>query len=161
MVEVPVPPQQVSGRQPAGGAPDLGGGVVPQPGYPADVGAPRFELPQPGGGRRADEGSDGRSLPVFPGQETEPVAPPPPMRGYRGEPPVFPGREPVVPPVPDATPGPRSAPLDEADTPPRGTPLPSSRGWFDQHPDQHPGRQDGAEFGPTGDPTEIPFRWRK
>ncbi|GAA3541454.1 hypothetical protein GCM10022222_26360 [Amycolatopsis ultiminotia] len=104
---------------------------------------------------------------------------PPPVRDYRSELPVFPGREPVVPPVPGPGSGQQPEPpapaasTDDVDTPPRGTPVQQLRGWFDQHPDQHPDpqpsrypeqhpdQQGGGEFGPTGDPTEIPFRWRK
>ncbi|MFI5612321.1 hypothetical protein [Amycolatopsis sp. NPDC051903] len=52
----------------------------------------------------------------------------------------------------------RKTPDDEA-TPPRG--LPSARGWFDEYPDNPDGDGGGGEFGPTGEPTEIPFRWRK
>ncbi|WP_236795963.1 hypothetical protein [Amycolatopsis sp. GM8] len=42
----------------------------------------------------------------------------------------------------------------DSDTPPRGIPL-SDRGWFDEHPDQQPG-----QFGPSGQPTELPYRYR-
>ncbi|MER6900070.1 hypothetical protein ABT261_40805, partial [Amycolatopsis sp. NPDC000740] len=95
-------------------------------------------------------------LPVFPGQETGPSAPPPPSRTYRDEPPVFPGKESAVPPVPDYG---ASSPADDAATPPRGIPVPDNRDWFDEHPDH---KDDGpADFGPTGQPTEVPFRWRK
>ncbi|MEV4602250.1 hypothetical protein AB0K15_33255 [Amycolatopsis sp. NPDC049253] len=147
------------------------------------------------------------------------MAPPPAAaRVYRAAPPVFPGKEPVVPVVPEVNqpeqekPGlpqpssmerklagqrgqaegaqvkdvplgfseqtahghqpnaPRSHPADDTPTPPRG--IPQVRGWFDQHPDNPSSAPqnatpptgddpDGGEFGPTGDPTEIPFRWRK
>ncbi|WP_156096776.1 hypothetical protein [Amycolatopsis jejuensis] len=54
---------------------------------------------------------------------------------------------------------PAPSPADDAATPPRGLPVQGARGWFDEHPD----RDDNGpgEFGPTGEPTEIPFRWRK
>ncbi|HVV10789.1 hypothetical protein [Amycolatopsis sp.] len=40
-----------------------------------------------------------------------------------------------------------------ADTPPRGIPM-SDRGWFDEYPEET------TSFGPTGDPTELPYRYR-
>jgi hypothetical protein len=52
------------------------------------------------------------------------------------------------------------SPADDVETPPRGTPLPQSRGWFDEFEN----REDnggGGEFGPTGEPTEIPYKYRK
>jgi hypothetical protein len=45
-------------------------------------------------------------------------------------------------------------PSADADTPPRGIPL-GDRGWFDELP-----TAGGTEFGPTGEPTEIPYRYR-
>ncbi|WP_326568547.1 hypothetical protein VSH64_43460 [Amycolatopsis rhabdoformis] len=60
---------------------------------------------------------------------------------------------------------PPAQPADDTPTPPRG--IPRVRGWFDQHPDNPTtppattDTPDDGEFGPTGDPTEIPFRWRK
>ncbi|AXB47219.1 hypothetical protein A4R43_36185 [Amycolatopsis albispora] len=58
-----------------------------------------------------------------------------------------------------------SARAEEADTPPRGIRM-GDRGWFDELPDsasaasssEPPGE---ATFGPSGDPTEIPYRYRK
>jgi hypothetical protein len=71
------------------------------------------------------------------------------------------------PPAPPSVPPPVES---EPDTPPRGTPLPppsaqADRGWFDdltgQAEPQKPEKpSDGGEFGPTGDPTEIPYRFR-
>ncbi|WP_406641217.1 hypothetical protein [Amycolatopsis sp. WGS_07] len=92
---------------------------------------------------------------MFPGQETG-TSGPPPSRTYRDELPVFPGKAPAVPPVPDYH---APSPADDAATPPRGIPVPDNRGWFDEHPDHE---DDGpSDFGPTGQPTEVPFRWRK
>lgn len=123
------------------------------PTQPPAPGAP-FPLPQPSGRRRSSEtGPDGRPLPVFPGQGPEG---PPPARTYRDERPVFPGKESAVPPVPDYG---ASSPADDTATPPRGIPVGDARGWFDEHPDHE---DDGpGDFGPTGQPTEVPFRWRK
>ncbi|TNC23140.1 hypothetical protein [Amycolatopsis alkalitolerans] len=42
----------------------------------------------------------------------------------------------------------------ETDTPPRGIPA-AERGWFDNYPDEDP-----PQFGPTGQPTELPYRYR-
>ncbi|MDT8909330.1 hypothetical protein [Amycolatopsis sp. PS_44_ISF1] len=47
---------------------------------------------------------------------------------------------------------------DDEDTPPRGMPLPQSRGWFDEFENRE---ENSGEFGPTGEPTEIPYRYRK
>ncbi|MFD2421937.1 hypothetical protein [Amycolatopsis pigmentata] len=80
----------------------------------------------------------------------EPVAPPvaePPRT-----PPVPPARQPIAE-NPESPAPAEPAPADE-DTPPRGIPL-ADRGWFDELP-----AEDGAGFGPTGNPTEIPYRYR-
>ena len=65
------------------------------------------------------------------------------------------------PPTPQAptqqTPTPHDTPHDE-DTPPRGIPL-SDRGWFDPLPGEE-SADEPADFGPTGDPTELPYRYR-
>ncbi|WIX79538.1 hypothetical protein QRX50_01625 [Amycolatopsis carbonis] len=72
--------------------------------------------------------------------------------------------------VPQSPSAPQNHSADDTPTPPRG--IPQVRGWFDQHPDNpntppqsatppNGDDPDGGEFGPTGDPTEIPFRWRK
>jgi hypothetical protein len=53
-----------------------------------------------------------------------------------------------------------SAP-QEQDTPPRGTPLPSARGWFDELPEEQSGPGDGGDFGPTGEPTHIPYNYKR
>ena len=50
------------------------------------------------------------------------------------------------------------SPGSDADTPPRGIPL-SERGWFDELPAEASADKP-AEFGPTGEPTEIPYRYR-
>lgn len=85
---------------------------------------------------------------------------------------------PPIPPVPvppsQVTPAPAPPPAppaeSETDTPPRVTPLPppsaqGDRGWFDELARQVDSQKaekpsDGGEFGPTGDPTEIPYRFR-
>ncbi|MBB5855306.1 hypothetical protein HDA45_005393 [Amycolatopsis umgeniensis] len=87
------------------------------------------------------------------------------------EPPVSPPAPPpattppssAMPPAPTAPPqGIPAAP--EAATPPRGIPM--GRGWFDELGENVPesskvDQPEGGEFGPTGDPTEIPYRYRK
>ena len=66
--------------------------------------------------------------------------------------PVFPGPDTPLPqPTKDQ---------QEPATPPRGTP----RGWFDEFNDQPQDPQDPEEpqdFGPTGQPTEIPYRYKR
>ncbi|KAA9152836.1 hypothetical protein FPZ12_036140 [Amycolatopsis acidicola] len=56
-------------------------------------------------------------------------------------------------PAPEPPHSPPGADAD-ADTPPRGIPI-SERGWFDNYPDE-----EQTNFGPTGDPTELPYRYR-
>lgn len=62
--------------------------------------------------------------------------------------PVFPGRD---------TPLPQPTKADqEPATPPRGTP----RGWFDEFAEpKEP--EEPQDFGPTGQPTEIPYRYKR
>ncbi|MEV7091226.1 hypothetical protein AB0M80_00140 [Amycolatopsis sp. NPDC051045] len=63
--------------------------------------------------------------------------------------PVFPGRD---------TPLPQpSTARQEPATPPRGTP----RGWFDEFPEQPAETEEPQDFGPTGQPTEIPYRFKR
>ncbi|MEV6642446.1 hypothetical protein [Amycolatopsis sp. NPDC051371] len=65
-------------------------------------------------------------------------------------PPVFPGRDTALP----------QPSRQEPPTPPRGTP----RGWFDEFTDQPAAPENGEEnqdFGPTGQPTEIPYRYKR
>jgi hypothetical protein len=66
-------------------------------------------------------------------------------------------------PEPESEPMPwteRAAQLDpqpeqpQPDTPPRGIPA-ADRGWFDEYADEEP-----VQFGPTGQPTELPYRYR-
>jgi hypothetical protein len=45
-------------------------------------------------------------------------------------------------------------PQPDTDTPPRGIPA-ADRGWFDEYADEEP-----VQFGPTGQPTELPYRYR-
>ncbi|WP_442785339.1 hypothetical protein [Amycolatopsis sp. H20-H5] len=93
----------------------------------------------------------------------------------RQSPPVGNGTPPpgYAPPSRAAAPGWSSAPppVDpHSDTPPRGTRLPPvDRGWFDELEGERPPESSkldpavdgGGEFGPTGDPTEIPYRYRQ
>jgi hypothetical protein len=101
--------------------------------------------------------------PAPPQQQVAPPAPPvPPPVPQAAPPPAAPPAPPRVPSVP------RSEPI--APTPPRGVSLPpkapsADRGWFDElgvaeesSKTEDPDR--GNEFGPTGDPTEIPYRYR-
>ncbi|WP_340684350.1 hypothetical protein [Amycolatopsis coloradensis] len=83
------------------------------------------------------------------------------------EPPVTPPSS-AMPPAPPLTqpvsPPPGIPVSPEPATPPRG--LPMHRGWFDELAENVPESSkvdppEGGEFGPTGDPTEIPYRYRK
>jgi len=82
----------------------------------------------------------------------------------------------AMPPVTGPPPGPLPQPTSSASppqgipvapdlpTPPRGVPM--GRGWFDELAESVPESSkvdspEGDEFGPTGDPTEIPYRYRK
>ncbi|MGC7099093.1 hypothetical protein ACPZ19_30845 [Amycolatopsis lurida] len=89
-----------------------------------------------------------------------PVVPPPTAK------PVTDLDEPFA--VPSAQEAQESNP-DDTDTPPRGLRLPvNDRGWFDELPDSasaasssEPPQAEETTFGPSGDPTEIPYRYRK
>ncbi|UUV35060.1 hypothetical protein NQK81_16960 [Amycolatopsis roodepoortensis] len=83
------------------------------------------------------------------------------------EPPVTPPSS-AMPPAPPSTqpvsPPPGIPVAPEPATPPRGVPM--HRGWFDELGENVPESSkvdppEGGEFGPTGDPTEIPYRYRK
>ncbi|MEV7553776.1 hypothetical protein AB0N89_29520 [Amycolatopsis sp. NPDC089917] len=103
--------------------------------------------------------------------EPAPASPPPPAT----TPPPS-----AMPPVTHPVAGPPSGPLPQPTssasppqgipvapdlpTPPRGVPM--DRGWFDELAESVPessktDSSEGDEFGPTGDPTEIPYRYRK
>jgi len=85
------------------------------------------------------------------------------------EPPASPPDPPVTVPPSAVMPQPASPPqgipvAPEPATPPRG--VPTHRGWFDELAENVPesskvDQPEGGEFGPTGDPTEIPYRYRK
>ncbi|RSN57571.1 hypothetical protein DMH01_29085 [Amycolatopsis sp. WAC 04182] len=104
--------------------------------------------------------------------EVQPAAP----TQAEPEPPVSPpvtappssAMPPAAPPMPQPGPPvspPRGGPVaPEPATPPRGVPM--HRGWFDELGENVPesskvDQPEGGEFGPTGDPTEIPYRYRK
>ncbi|UMP01684.1 hypothetical protein [Amycolatopsis sp. EV170708-02-1] len=81
------------------------------------------------------------------------------------EPPVTAPPSAAMPPVPQPVSPPQGVPVaPEPATPPRGVPM--HRGWFDELAENVPesskvDQPEGGEFGPTGDPTEIPYRYRK
>lgn len=77
-----------------------------------------------------------------------------------------PSRPPVTRPAgPPPSSPPQGIPVSpDPPTPPRGVPL--GRGWFDELADNAPESSkvdppEGGGFGPTGEPTEIPYRYRK
>lgn len=98
---------------------------------------------------------------MFPGPESTPQ--PFPARHAAPARPVFPGPG-TLPPVPNTdarpvfpgknTPLPQPTTRTEPETPPRGTP----RGWFDELPEQ---QEEAQDFGPTGQPTEIPYKYKR
>ncbi|GAB3498501.1 hypothetical protein [Amycolatopsis cihanbeyliensis] len=135
--------------------------------------------------------------PPPPQQPQPPQQPPAPQA--QPQPHSQPASQPQAPPPWQATPAqqapePEPSRDTEADTPPRGIPLPAptenttptentepaedtgnpeptgnledaaGRGWFDEMPesekDGHQETADAEGFGPTGDPTEIPYRYR-
>lgn len=165
----PLPPRGTDRRQPA--APAAGSSS------PAPMNIPPAPV------WRSTPTSPSPSVPPLPvpsrksASSREPAAPPPssaaavpPPAAEPGAPPAVaepPRTSPVVPPpspVPPAhhpiaenpeSPAPPAEPVPaDEDTPPRGLPL-GDRGWFDELPDE-----DDAGFGPTGNPTEIPYRYR-
>lgn len=141
-----VPPPQGAGTPPV---PDA---QPPVPETPADSAqAPPASATPPA------SASSATPPPVTP-SAAEPVAPAPPAT----EPAAGPMPPPVSPPsLPPGTPVP---PAPEPATPPRGVPM--HRGWFDTLEGDLPESSkldppEGGEFGPTGEPTEIPYRYRK
>ncbi|RSN50380.1 hypothetical protein DMC64_06810 [Amycolatopsis sp. WAC 04197] len=96
-----------------------------------------------------------------------PEVPPAAASQAEPEPPVSPPDPPVTAPPSAAMPAspPQGIPIaPEPATPPRGVPM--HRGWFDELAENVPesskvDQPEGGEFGPTGDPTEIPYRYRK
>ncbi|WP_431875128.1 hypothetical protein [Amycolatopsis sacchari] len=121
--------------------------IPPRGRKPAEPAAPAPERPR----------AVPMNIPPAPVWRTTPTAstqPVPPLP----EPAARPPRQPEPPAEAVAEePGPRpeeQAPApDETDTPPRGIPV-SERGWFDEYADEP------AQFGPTGQPTELPYRYR-
>jgi hypothetical protein len=110
-----------------------------------------------------------------PPMQSQPVPPPPPVPvapTVSPPPPAPPaqGRPPAAPP-PQAAHHPPAEPKifdPTAFAPPRGIPMPPARphqGWSDEPAGQAESEKtekpdEGGEFGPTGDPTEIPYRYR-
>ncbi|MFC3451792.1 hypothetical protein [Amycolatopsis speibonae] len=108
-------------------------------------------------------------------EPTQPASPPP-----ANPPPATSPPSSAMPPATSPVTGPPSGPLPQPvspgsppqgipvspdlPTPPRGIPM--GRGWFDELAENVPessklDQPEGGEFGPTGDPTEIPYRYRK
>ncbi|WET80708.1 hypothetical protein P3102_05535 [Amycolatopsis sp. QT-25] len=160
----PVPPAPPVS---SGGAPLAGGQAAP-PAQPSPAGPPA--LPQPT--RTQPPATNQTSAPSPPPTtappatpEAQPAAPSP----AEPEPPVTtPPSSAIAPPLPQpASPAspPQGVPVaPDPATPPRGIPM--NRGWFDELAENVPesskvDQLENTEFGPTGDPTEIPYRYRK
>ncbi|RSM83047.1 hypothetical protein DL991_04260 [Amycolatopsis sp. WAC 01375] len=153
----------------SGGSASPGGQAVPpaQPSAPAGPQAPPPAspptLPQP---TRMQPPATNQTPPPPPQMSVPPATPEAQSAApsqAEPEPPVTtPPSSAIAPPLPQPV-SPASPPPEPA-TPPRGVPM--NRGWFDELAENAPesskvARSEGAEFGPTGDPTEIPYRYRK
>jgi len=156
---LPQPPTKLAApREPAVPPARVNGPVAPEPAVrpSAEPGGPAVSEP-------AAQASE-PAPPVAP----EPVAVEPVVSEPMAPEPVSPA--PLAPPIPQSSaqpvepvaastsvsPGPVAA--SDADTPPRGIPL-NERGWFDEISADRSSDQQG-DFGPTGEPTEIPYRYR-
>ncbi len=130
-------------------APPAASAQTPPPAAPA---AP--DTAESGPPAAAPETPPSVATPADPPAPAPPQATPPPA--------VDPPPVAVSPPSPPSgTPVP---PAPEPATPPRGVPV--HRGWFDELAENLPESSkldppEGGEFGPTGEPTEIPYRYRK
>lgn len=159
---------------------------LPQPGSPQP--SPLAQPPQsaqPGSSQSAQPGLPHPSQPVQPplpqpSQSSQPVRPGLPQPSWSAQPPQ-PGSpqppqsvQPAFPPLPQPSAAPSPQPGEGATrdaspdpsprTPPGG--APAERGWFDQlaegpRPPESDEAEDVPEFGPTGEPTEIPYRYRR
>ncbi|WP_410661455.1 hypothetical protein [Amycolatopsis sp. lyj-112] len=135
----------------------------PPPAVSAPPSTPEVQSPAPPA--QAEPQPEPARAETPPPQVTQPSAANPPMALPQ------PSRPPVTPPAtsPAAGPQPVSPPQGipvspDPPTPPRGVPL--GRGWFDELADNVPESPkvdppEGGGFGPTGEPTEIPYRYRK
>ncbi|KFU79444.1 hypothetical protein SAMN04489729_3643 [Amycolatopsis lurida] len=124
-------------------------------------------LPQP----TRTQSSPGNHTPPPPPVSAPPATPEAPATAAPSqaepEPPVTPPSSamPSAPPLTQPVSPPPGIPVaPEPATPPRGVPM--HRGWFDELGENVPESSkvdppEGGEFGPTGDPTEIPYRYRK
>lgn len=142
--------------------PEPGGQAEPKTAPPLPIG---FSQPETGSQPQSAPPQAPWNPPLAPGETAAstsgqlPVVPPPTAK------PVTDLDEPFA--VPSAQQGQNNP--DDTDTPPRGLRLPvNDRGWFDELPDSasaasssEPPQTDETTFGPSGDPTEIPYRYRK
>ena len=131
---------QAPGQPPADVRPAAGppaGAEPPSAQAPSEPEAPQSPPPAPPVGWGKPEA--GQPSPVQPGQPTP---------GQTGQTPA-PGSPQQHQPQPE--------PGHDEDTPPRGLQL--DRGWFDPLPGEASANEP-ADFGPTGDPTELPYRYR-
>ncbi|ANN22252.1 hypothetical protein SD37_35280 [Amycolatopsis orientalis] len=123
--------------------------VTPPPVQPPAAQAPPPAVSAPPATPEAQSATPSQAEPQ---PEPPPAAPPPVAPPVTGPPPA---------PLPQPA-SPASPP--EPATPPRGVPV--HRGWFDELAENPPESSkldppEGGEFGPTGEPTEIPYRYRK
>nr|WP_248846478.1 hypothetical protein [Amycolatopsis regifaucium] len=159
----PPPPAQSPAGPPPVARPPVAQGAPPAVSVPPATpeipqsAAPSQAEPQPEPPQAASP-----PIPVTPPPSAPPMAPSatPPVTPPVTGPPSGPLPQPTSPGSPP--PGTPAAP--EPATPPRGVPM--HRGWFDELAGNVPESSkvdppEGGEFGPTGEPTEIPYRYRK
>jgi hypothetical protein len=105
----------------------------------------------PLGFENADSAEPTPAAPASPAPESAAQPPPaPPAPEAPAPPPAEPWQERAARLEPEA----EAAHRPDSDTPPRGLPA-TDRGWFDEYPEE-----DSVQFGPTGQPTELPYRYR-
>jgi hypothetical protein len=90
-----------------------------------------------------------------PAAQPAPVPPLPEPARHQTPPPT---PEPVAAQQAEPEPNPEPSPEPDTDTPPHGIPA-ADRGWFDEYPEDQ-SADEPIQFGPTGDPTELPYRYR-
>ncbi|MFJ8913643.1 hypothetical protein [Amycolatopsis sp. NPDC102389] len=158
----PAPPLPGNHGAPAGPSP-----AAPQPPLPQ----PTRTQPPPVSAPPAT--SEVQSAAPSQAEPEPPVRQPGPPPATTPPPAMSPPPSAMPPPAPPVTGPPSGSPASppqgvpaapEPATPPRGVPM--NRGWFDELAENAPesskvDQPEGGEFGPTGDPTEIPYRYRK
>jgi hypothetical protein len=155
-VQPPLPQPGSPQPSPLAQPPQSASQPLPQPSQPVQP-----PLPQPS--QSSQPVRPGLPQPSWSAQPPQPGSPQPPQSVQPAFPPL---------PQPSAAPSPQpgegatrdASPDPSPRTPPGG--APAERGWFDQlaegpRPPESDEAEDVPEFGPTGEPTEIPYRYRR